>query len=180
MITKDKTNGVTGRLWVTIKNEKGETKQEFDVPNQVVDDGLEYIADRMKNGSGGTFNTRNEMKFMEIGHGNGDGTANTPGSGNTKLDGPKGGEGNTRKLCTVAVSANTITYTATFLNGESTGFSTSATPVAGTGEITEAGIFDHQTDTFAQGARMLCRTTFLPVNKETGDSMTITWQVTIS
>lgn len=179
MIAKDKTNGVTGKLWVTIKNEKGETKQEFDVPNLVVDDGLEYIAERMKDGSGGQFSDRAEMEFMEIGHGAADGTANTPIGSNTKLQGPKGGEGNTRKQCSVAVSANTITYTATFAAGDSTGFSTSATP-AGTGEIVEAGIFDHQTNTFAQGARMLCRTTFLPVNKEAGDSMTITWQVTIS
>lgn len=179
MIAKDKTNGVTGRLWVTIKNEKGETKQEFDVPNLVVDDGLEYIADRMKDGSGGTFSTRDEMEFMEIGHGAADGTAATPAAANTQLEGAKGGNGNTRKQCTVAVAANTITYTATFAAGESTGFSTSATP-AGTGEIVEAGIFDHQTNDFAAGARMLCRTTFLPVNKEAGDSMTITWQVTIS
>lgn len=179
MIAKDKTNGVTGKLWVTIKNEKGETKQEFDVPNLVVDDGLEYIADRMKNGAAGTFSTRDEMKFMELGHGGADGTAATPIAGNTQLQGAKGGNGNTRKQCTVAVAANTITYTATFIAGESTGFSTSATP-AGTGEIVEAGIFDSETNDFAGGASMLCRTTFLPVNKEAGDSMTITWQVTIS
>jgi len=45
----------------------------------------------------------------------------------------------------------------------------------GTGAITEAGIFAG-----SSGGAMLCRTTFDTVNKAAGDSLAITWVVTIS
>ena len=45
----------------------------------------------------------------------------------------------------------------------------------GTGAISEAGIFAG-----SQGGVMLCRTTFDTVNKAAGDSLAITWVVTIS
>lgn len=45
----------------------------------------------------------------------------------------------------------------------------------GTGAITEAGIFAG-----SQAGTMLCRTTFDTVNKAAGDSLAITWVVTIS
>ncbi len=44
-----------------------------------------------------------------------------------------------------------------------------------TGAITEAGIFNA-----ASGGAMLCRTVFDTVNKAAGDSLAITWVVTIS
>jgi hypothetical protein len=44
-----------------------------------------------------------------------------------------------------------------------------------TGAITEAGIFNA-----ASGGTMLCRTKFDTVNKASGDSLAITWVVTIS
>jgi|TARA_R110000737_G_C14532845_1_gene477532 hypothetical protein len=44
-----------------------------------------------------------------------------------------------------------------------------------TGAITEAGIFNA-----ASGGDMLCRTVFDTVNKAAGDSLAITWVVTIS
>ena len=45
----------------------------------------------------------------------------------------------------------------------------------GTGAISEAGIFAG-----SQGGAMLCRTKFDTVNKAAGDSLAITWVVTIS
>jgi len=45
----------------------------------------------------------------------------------------------------------------------------------GTGAIAEAGIFAG-----SSGGTMLCRTTFDTVNKAAGDSLAITWVVTIS
>ncbi len=61
------------------------------------------------------------------------------------------------------VSGAVVTYEATFAPGE------------GTGALTEAGIFDAAT-----AGTMLCRTVFGEVNKAAGDSMTITWTLTVS
>lgn len=58
---------------------------------------------------------------------------------------------------------NTIAYVATFPAG------------TGTGVITEAGIFNA-----AATGSMLCRTNFNAVNKAAGDSIVITWNVTIA
>ena len=52
---------------------------------------------------------------------------------------------------------------------------TSFIAVVSTGAITEAGIFNALT-----AGTMLCRTTFPVVNKAAGDSIVITWVVTIS
>ena len=51
--------------------------------------------------------------------------------------------------------------------------------------ITEAGIFNHVNGNHTNGVRplaarsqtMLCRTTFLPVNKNAADSLQITWTI---
>ena len=66
-------------------------------------------------------------------------------------------------LTSTNVSSNTITYVATFPAG------------TGTGAVTEAGILNA-----ASAGTLLCRTTFPVVNKQAGDSMTVTWQVTVS
>ena len=58
---------------------------------------------------------------------------------------------------------NTITYETTFDPGQ------------GTAALQEAGIFNAST-----AGTMLCRTTFDVVNKAAGDTMIITWTVTIS
>jgi hypothetical protein len=66
-------------------------------------------------------------------------------------------------LTSTTVSANTIQYVATFPAG------------TGTGAITEAGVLNG-----ASGGVMLCRTVFGIVTKDAGDSMSITWTVTVS
>ena len=54
------------------------------------------------------------------------------------------------------------------------GFQT-ITVAAGTGAVTEAGIFNA-----SSGGTMLCRTVFAVVNKGADDGMSITWQITVS
>jgi len=66
-------------------------------------------------------------------------------------------------LTSTTVSTNTITYVATFGAG------------TGTGAVTEAGILNANS-----AGKMLCRTVFPVVNKQSGDSMTVTWVVTVS
>lgn len=60
-------------------------------------------------------------------------------------------------------SANTLSYIATFPAG------------TGTGTLTEAGIFNDVTT-----GSMLCRTNFNDINKAAGDTIVVTWNVTIA
>ena len=60
-------------------------------------------------------------------------------------------------------STNTITYVATFPAG------------TGTGSLAEAGILNA-----ASTGNMLCRTTFSTVTKAAGDTIVITWNVTVA
>ena len=60
------------------------------------------------------------------------------------------------------VTNNTVSYISTFPAG------------TGTGTLTEAGIFND-----ASSGTMLCRTNFNDVNKAAGDTVIITWNVTV-
>lgn len=123
---------------------------EFDVPNLVVTTGKNYIASKIV----ATTNSPVSMTHMAIGTG----TA-TPAAADTTL----GTETGRVSLAGSVVSTNTVTYTATFPAG------------TGTGAITEAGIFNASTS-----GTMLCRTTFPVVNKQAGDTIAVTWVVTVS
>lgn len=94
------------------------------------------------------------MSHMAIGAG-----STAAAAGNTGL----GTELGRVALTSTTVSGNTITYVATFPAG------------TGTGAVTEAGILNAGTN-----GTMLCRTVFPVVNKQAGDSMTVTWTVTVS
>lgn len=60
-------------------------------------------------------------------------------------------------------SSNTITYVASFPAG------------TGTGSLAEAGILNA-----ASSGNMLCRTTFSTVTKSAGDTVVVTWNVTVA
>lgn len=94
------------------------------------------------------------MSHMAIGSG-----TTAAAAGNTAL----GTELGRVSLTSTTVSTNTVTYVATFGAG------------TGTGAVTEAGILNAPSD-----GVMLCRTVFPVVNKQSGDSMTITWTITVS
>jgi hypothetical protein len=94
------------------------------------------------------------MSHMAIGTGTG-----TPIAGDTTL----GTEAGRVALTAFTASTNTVTATATFPAG------------TGTGAITEAGILNANS-----GGTLMCRTTFPVVNKAAGDSIAITWVVTVS
>ena len=66
-------------------------------------------------------------------------------------------------LDSTARAANTITYVATFPAG------------TGTGSLTEAGILNA-----SSAGNLLCRTTFGVVTKGAGDTVVITWNVTVA
>ena len=140
----------TGKLTILVTAPDGTVKQEQTVPNLVVTTGLGYIASRMKDATYGA------MSHMAIGTG-----TTAPAGDNTGLV----TESARVALASTTVTANSIAYTATFPAG------TPATLTA----ITEAGIFNA-----SSSGTMLCRTVFAAVNKDVGDSLSITWTVTIS
>lgn len=149
MIKKDSSK-VTGMVNVVIRDDAGKIKQEFTVPNLVVDTGLAFIASRMKD------TTEAAMSHMAVG------SDTTPAAAaQTALIAELSGA--RVALTSTTVTTNSISYVATFAAG------------TGTGALTEAGLFNDPTT-----GTMLCRTVFAVINKAAADSMTVTWTITIS
>ena len=140
----------TGLVKIVHTNAAGELVKEFNVPNLVVTAGKNHIAAKIA----ATTNSPAAMTHMAIGTG-----TSTPGASDTTL----GTQTGRVSLSGSTVSTNTITYTETFPAG------------TGDGAITEAGIFNA-----SSGGTMLCRTTFPVVNKASGDTIAVTWVVTVS
>ncbi len=109
---------VTGSVDVVIYDENGNKKENFTIPNLVVNTGLAYIASRMKD------TTATAMSHMAVGT---DNTATA--GGNTAL----GTQQARVSLTSTTVTTNQIAYVATFGVG------------VGTGALTEAGIFNAST-----------------------------------
>lgn len=144
----------TGKVNFKLFDKEGNLKEEKSINNLVVTTGLEYIAGRMAESGRPA-----QMSHMAIGEGTGAPTLSDPGLGNEAGRVALAIAGGTP-------SGATITYSATFPAG------------TGTGAITEAGIFNDDGD--PDGGDMLCRTTFLVINKGVDDSLAVTWEVTIS
>jgi len=134
---------LTGHVTVAIN---GEVVQE--IPNLVVTAGKGYVASRMKDTTDGA------MSHMAVGT---DSTA--AAAGDTAL----GTESGRVSLTSSTVSANVITYVATFPAGTATA------------ALTEAAILNA-----SSGGTMLCRTVYSTVNKGASDAMTVTWAITAS
>lgn len=99
-------------------------------------------------------NNTTAMSHMAVGAG-----TTAAANGDTVL----GGELGRIALASTNVADNVISYVATFPAG------------TGTGAVSEAGIFNAATN-----GTLLCRTVFAVVNKGNDDTMSITWQITIS
>ena len=147
----------TGTVSIEIFDEFGKIKDKVFVPNLVVTAGRDHIASLIGPDSGIVVH----MSHMSVGDSNtlpGD----TPAAV-TLSDTALVNELGRVVLTDTTVLTNTLTYTATFVPGN------------GTGDVTEAGIFNDVTT-----GDMLCRTVFGIVTKDVLDTMTITWVVTIS
>lgn len=115
MIKKD-TSKVTGMVNVVVRDETtGAIKQEFTVPNLVVDTGLDFIASRMKDA------TATVMSHMAVGTG-----TTAADAADTTLE----TELARSALASTTVTANSVAYVATYPAG------------TGTGALTEAGILN--------------------------------------
>jgi hypothetical protein len=110
---------VKGSVNVVVHDESGKQKENFTIPNLVVNTGLAYIASRMKD------TTETAMTHMAVG------TDNTATAGaNTALGTQLGSR---VSLTSTTVTSNSTAYVATFGAG------------VGTGALTEAGIFNAST-----------------------------------
>lgn len=141
----------TGELSIIVRGPEGNIKQTMIVPNLVVTAGKGHIASRLV-GVGQAV-----MGWMGVGTGVGV----TPALGDTILN----TEVARVALASYTSSTNTVTASALFASG---------TP-AGTNSITEAGLFNA-----ASVGTMLAHTTFPAVSKAPGDSLSISWTITIS
>ena len=112
---KNDNSKATGKLTVEIKNDKGVVVETREVKNLVVDDGLGFIASRMKDA------TATAMSHMAIGTGT---------TAAAAADSALGSEAGRNALTSTTVTSNAVAYVASFAAGE------------GTGAITEAGILN--------------------------------------
>jgi len=140
----------TGELKIVVTAPDGTVKHEQEVKNLVVTAGLGFIASRMAGTSAAV------MSHMAIGTG-----STAAAAGNTTL----GTESARVALTSTTPTGAAVAYVATFPAG---------TPASLTA-ITEAGIFNA-----SSAGTMLCRTVFSVVNKDAGDTMSITWTVTMA
>ena len=140
----------TGKVHVVLRDENQNIKEDFLVDNLVVNSGLDFIAERMKDAVTGV------MSHMEVGT-----SATAPDATDTTLGAAVAGS--RTALASTTVTGDEVAYVCTFVAGD------------GTGALVEAGIFNVDT-----AGDMLCRTVFSVINKGALDSMTITWTITIS
>lgn len=139
-----------GELQVVLTGSDGIVRETHDFKNLVVSTGLNFIVSRMKDTSA------TAMSHMELGTG-----STAAAAGDTTLG--TAISGSRSALTSTTVSTNTITYVASFAAG------------TGTGAVTEAGIFNA-----SSAGTILARTVFPVVNKQSGDSMTVSWVITVS
>ena len=143
----------TGDVYIKVYDRDGKLKEAHAFKNRVVTTGKYYIANRLAGVSTGTVPV---VGWMSIGTGN-----TSPADGDTNL--VTHAARVALDSLTATTTSNTVTAVATFPAG------------TGTGAITEAGVFNA-----ASGGTMLCHTTFPVVNKAAGDSIAVTWTVTVS
>lgn len=137
-----------GHVRIARFNAAGALVEEHFVENLLVQTGLNYIASRLKDA------TATVMSHMALGAG----TA-AASNGQTALVTELGRVA----MTSTTLSANVVTYTATF------------SPATATGAVTEAAIFNA-----ASAGTMLNRVAFPVVNKQAGDTVAVTWTVTIN
>lgn len=104
-----------GDVALVLRDKDGNVKSEQKVKNLIVDTGLNFICDRMKD-------DETAMTHMALGSG-----TTAAAAGNTSLESQLGSR---EALDSSTVSNNTITYVASFEAGDATG------------AVTEAGIFN--------------------------------------
>jgi hypothetical protein len=141
---------ITGHINLKLFDANGNLKDERDIKNTVVTAGKNFLATWLAAASQAGY----FMQYIALGTG-----TNAASSADTTLQTETG----TRVAGTLTSSTNVWQNVALFGAGVSTG------------AITEAGIFSA-----SSVGTMLARQVFSVINKAAGDSLQITWQITLS
>lgn len=147
----DEVMGVRGHVLVEVFGPDGELKDSRETDNLVVTAGKNHIADQLSSSPG-----QAAMGWMAIGTG-----STAAAAGDTLL----GAEIDRNALTSRTDAANVVTYVGDWAAGDGTNAA-----------IAEAGIFNVVT---ANTITMLARATFTAINKGAGDTLKITWTLTI-
>lgn len=151
-IMKDEKIGLSGEIEFKHFSPSGELLETIEIHNLVVNAGLEFVS-KLINGVATNF-----FDYIAIGTGTTAATAT-----DTQLETEITTGGGERALGTLTYEAsykakfeNTFNFTSSFA-------------------VTESGILDAST-----AGNMLCRQTFSAINVANGDSLQVTWKITVS
>ena len=140
---------ITGHVKIELFDEFGVLKHCEETSNLVVTAGKNHIADQLSSSPG-----QAAMSHMAIGTG-----STAAAAGDTAL----GTETDRNALTSRTDSSNVVTYVGTWAAGDGTNSA-----------LREAGIFNA-----ASSGTMLARVVYSNIDKQAGDTLTITWTVTI-
>jgi hypothetical protein len=143
---------ITGEVEIVLHGPDGRIKAHEITSNLVVTAGRNHIADQMAE------QDEAAMSHMAIGTG-----TTAAAAGDTALESELDRNALSSVTQGTGSDAHKVTYQGDWAAGD------------GTGAITEAGIFNS-----ASAGTMLCRTVFAVKNKGAGDTLTLTWILTIS
>lgn len=141
---------VTGHINFKLYSDDGSLKDERDINNLVVTAGKNYLAAWLAAASQSDY----FMKYVALGEG-----TTAAQATDTTLE----TELSTRVIGTISSSTNVWQNQASF------------GPGVNTGDVTEAGLFSDPTT-----GTMLARQVFGVITKSAGDTLQVTWQITIS
>lgn len=141
---------VKGDVILITKDNQGNVSKQLHIPNLVVTGGKGFIASRMASANS------NVMSHIAVGIGGNTAAAASQTTLYTEL-----GRANV-DISGGTVTGNTVSFSATFADGEVEG------------NLSEAGIFNAS----ANGT-MLCRTTFPNYEKVPGETLTVSWTIKI-
>lgn len=140
---------MTGHVLIELHDEFGVLKHSEEISNLVVTAGKNHIADQLSSSPG-----QSAMSHMAIGTG-----STAAAAGDTAL----GTETDRNALTSRTDATNVVTYVGTWAAGDGTNSA-----------LREAGIFNA-----ASSGTMLARVVYSNIDKQAGDTLTITWTVTI-
>lgn len=140
---------ITGHVLLELRGPDGVLKHREETNNLVVTAGKNHIADQLSSSPG-----QAAMGWMEIGTG-----STAAAAGDTAL----GTAVDRNALTSRTDAANVVTYVGTWAAGDGTNSA-----------LREAGIFNA-----ASAGTMLARVVYSNIDKQAGDTLTITWTVTV-
>lgn len=164
LISGDKSNeglALRGNVDIVLYNEAGAVKDERHIDNLIVDAGVEGVASRIAPHDG-SINPTAAYNFIALGTGS---TAVAAGDTALAAELPTGANYARLQDTTAQYSASTkkLVLSVTFAPGQATG------------TLKESGIFNA-----ADGGNMFARQTFTEITKASGDTLTVTWTITLT